>query len=113
MSGIVGILNFDGAPVDPGLLHRMTTAMARRGPDAESTWLGGAVGLGYTLLRTTDESANESQPLTLDGQVWIVADARVDARADLVRALEPFARDRLDAVPDVELILRAYLAWGE
>ena len=35
MSGITGILNLDGAPVDPGLLTRMTEFMTFRGPDAQ------------------------------------------------------------------------------
>ena len=36
MSGITGILNLDGAPVDPGLLTRMTEFMTFRGPDASA-----------------------------------------------------------------------------
>ena len=53
MSGFVGILNLDGAPVDRALLERMTRALEFRGPDATGIWCNGAVGLGHTLLRTT------------------------------------------------------------
>jgi asparagine synthase (glutamine-hydrolysing) len=49
----------------------------------------------------------------LDQQVWIVADARVDAREDLLRALGLDYPLPLGQTPDVELILRAYLKWGE
>ena len=87
MSGFIGILNLDGAPVDRDLMQRLTQSLAFRGPDAQSVLCKGAVGLGHTLFRTTWESVHERQPLTLDQQVWIVADARVDAREDLVRAL--------------------------
>jgi asparagine synthase (glutamine-hydrolysing) len=113
MSGFIGILNFDGAPVDRDLMQRLTQSLAFRGPDAQSVWCKGAVGFGHTLFRTTWESAHEWQPLTLDQQVWIVADARVDAREDLVRALGLDDPLLLGQTPDVQLILRAYLKWGE
>jgi asparagine synthase (glutamine-hydrolysing) len=101
----------DGAPVDRALLDRMTRSMAFRGPDGQGAWSLGSVGLGHTLLRTADESANERQPATLDGEVWIAADARIDRREDLVRELG-LARDALTG-PDCFLILHAYARWGE
>src|SRR6266403_2378875 len=113
MSGFIGILNVDGAPVDRDLMQRLTQSLAFRGPDAQSVFCEGAVGLGHTLFRTTWESAHERQPLTLDQQVWIVADARVDAREDLVRALGVKHPLPLGQTPHGELILRAYLKWGE
>jgi asparagine synthase (glutamine-hydrolysing) len=72
----------------------------------------GHAGLGHALLRLND-GAELEQPFTLDGGLWIVADARIDARADLAAALQPHTTERLDQASDVELILRAYLAWGE
>jgi len=71
------------------------------------------VGFGHTLFRTTWEARYERQPFTLDQQVWIVADARVDAREDLVRELGCEHHLAPNQTPDVELILRAYLKWGE
>lgn len=113
MSGIVGIINLDGAPVDRSLLHRMTQFMAYRGPDAQEVWIDGRVGFGHTLLRTTRESAREQQPYSLDGQVWITADARVDGRTELVRKLAAKGRRDLGGATDVALILHAYHVWGE
>jgi asparagine synthase (glutamine-hydrolysing) len=112
MSGIFGIFNFDGAPVSKQLLRRMAEFMAFRGPDKQDTWAAGSAGLGHTMLRTTDESFRERQPFSLDNQVWIVADARVDGRNDLVRRLEAVSRGELKNATDVELILHAYYAWG-
>ena len=113
MSGIVGILRTDGAPIDPKLIQRLTASLALRGPDKQDTWSFGRVALGHALFRTTDEAEHERQPLTLDGQVWIVADARVDARQDLIHALG-HNRERISSErSDAELILRAYLRWGE
>ena len=46
------------------------------------------VGFGHTMLRTTFESEHEHQPFSLDGQVWITADARIDDRENLVKELK-------------------------
>ncbi len=113
MSGFVGILNLDGAPVDRPLLERMTGSMAFRGPDAQNVWTSGPVGFGHTLLRTTDDTQPEKQPATLDGDVWIAADARVDGRPELLKALADRGRTGLDDRPDVELVLHAYAVWGD
>ena len=129
MSGIVGIVNFDGAPIDRALLSRMTASLDFRGPDARRVWIaerthesssGPCVGFGHTLLRTTYEAEHEQQPFTLDGNTWIVADCRVDAREELLAKLRAKGRDASlhlpDASlqrPDVELILYAWQVWGE
>ncbi len=113
MSGIVGIVHFDGAPVDRTLLRRMTNFMSFRGPDEQRVWVDGNAGFGHALLRATEESGRESQPFTLDGQMWIVADARVDAQADLIRELAARGEHVDQGVTDVELLLRAYGTWGE
>ena len=77
MSGIVGILNLDGAPVDVSVLGRMTEYLAFRGPDTQHVQVTTNVGFGHAMLRITEESAHDGQPFTLDGRRWIVADARV------------------------------------
>jgi asparagine synthase (glutamine-hydrolysing) len=114
MSGIVGILNLDGSPIDGDLLGRMTAYLGFRGPDSLRLWSTNQVGFGHALLRITAESEREAQPFTLDGQRWIVADARVDAREQLIAELT--TRDQKALAPDAtdaELILRAYCVWGE
>lgn len=113
MSGIVGIVSLDRAPVDSRLLTRMTEFLAFRGPDSQRISLDGAVGFGHALLKTTDESEDERQPLTLDGEVWIVADARIDARQDLIANLKSLGQEVATNAPDVELILRSYSVWRE
>jgi asparagine synthase (glutamine-hydrolysing) len=118
MSGIIGIFNRDGAPVDDDLLREMTRFMAFRGPDAQQVRVCGAAGLGHALLRTTHESEREQQPCALDfgagnDDVWISADARVDARAELIGKLEAAGRRGTRQATDPELILHAYHVWGE
>jgi asparagine synthase (glutamine-hydrolysing) len=112
MSGIVGILNLDGSPVDGGLLDRMTAYLGFRGPDGRRAWTMNHVGFGHALLRVTEETAREAQPFTLDDQRWIVADARIDARQDLIADLR--TRGQRDVAFDGRrrTILVAYRRWG-
>lgn len=112
MSGIVGIFHRDGAPVDRALLRALTQFLSYCGPDARDTWTDGCVGLGHTLLATTRESANERQPASLEGRLWIAADARLDARAELISELASAGCKANHTAPDSELILQAYAAWG-
>jgi len=113
MSGIAGMFNFDGRPVDAALLRRMTGAMAHRGPDGAAHWVRGPTGLGHVMLHTTPESLLEQQPLTDDaGALCLVLDGRVDNREELRRSLESNGA-RLRSDTDAELVLQAYGCWGE
>jgi asparagine synthase (glutamine-hydrolysing) len=113
MSGIAGIVHFDGAPIEPGFVERMTGAMRSRGPDGIQHWRNGSVAFGQCMLRTTPESLEEKQPLANEDQSLVLAmDGRVDNLEELRRELlarGAVLRDRSDA----ELVLRAYEAWGE
>jgi asparagine synthase (glutamine-hydrolysing) len=114
MSGIVGVVQFDGSPVESGLLRKLTNFLAFRGPDNQQTWIKDNVGFGHVLFKTTEESERDSQPLTLDGKAWIVADARIDAREDLLAAFNTAGEQGIEpsSWTDAELILRAYRVWG-
>ncbi len=114
MSGFIGIFNPDDAPVNCELLERLTESLTFRGPDAQGSLVRRAQWVSDTLcFEPRGRPGHERQPFTLDQQVWIVADARVDAREDLVRELGCRHDLALNQTPDVELILRAYLKWGE
>jgi asparagine synthase (glutamine-hydrolysing) len=112
MSGIVGILS-DDRPLDADLLRRLTASLAFRGPDAESVWIDDGVGFGHAALRTREACGVLDVPATLDGRVWITADARIDARAELVARLASRGQRGVESADDNRLILHAYLEWGE
>jgi asparagine synthase (glutamine-hydrolysing) len=101
MSGIVGILNIDGAPIDQRLLRQLTDFLAFRGPDAKQIWLGDHIGFGHTLLRTTRESERERQPFSLNTGTSIIADARIDGRHDLIAKLQDHGHEDLTGAADV------------
>jgi asparagine synthase (glutamine-hydrolysing) len=116
VSGFVGIVHLDGAPADQRLLQDLTNFLSFRGPDAQEIWCHGPVGLGHTLLQIPEGAPLEKQPAQLDDRLWIVADARIDARAELIDKLKEKSNNAAAlslATPDAELILHAYDNWGE
>lgn len=114
MSGIVGIVNLDGKPIDRELLTAMTRSLSFRGPDQNKIWTEGNVGFGHALLKTTQDN-DLPQPLSFDGQTWLTADARIDARQELIAKLKKYfpSLNEHPTPSDDELILLAYHAWGE
>ena len=112
MSAIAGLFYLDGRPARPETIGAMTDAVAHRGPDGTGTWNEGSVALGHQLLHVTPESQHERQPV-VRGALALVADARVDNREELDRALRlpPLAAG--EARTDPEYILAAYEKWGE
>ena len=113
MSGIAGIVRFDGAPVEAGQIASITSAMATRGPDGIQHWIAGSVGLGHCMLRTTPESHDEIQPLTNeDKSVVLVMDGRLDNRGELKQELRRRGI-QVRSHTDTELVLGAYQLWGE
>ena len=113
MSCIAGIVRLDGVPVDKALLKQMNHVTKSRAPDASHVWSAGGVGFGHAMLLIPPVSRDRHQPCTLDDQVWITADARIDGRAELIQALRSAGRSVPADAPDVELILHAYAAFGE
>lgn len=109
MSGIVGIYRLDGGPVDPKVLQAAHARFAHRGPHGGGCWHEGPVGLGHQLLRTTPEADLTGQPLS-EGDFVLTADARLDNRSELMRALG--LRRSASEVSDAQLILAAYRQWG-
>jgi asparagine synthase (glutamine-hydrolysing) len=112
MSGIVGLWNLDGAPVENDLFARLCATLAHRGPDGEGRWFRGPVALGCQLLRVTPESLHETQPLLDAAGAVAVFDGRLDDRDELLAALGPSAGVG-PASPDPALVLAAYRAFGD
>jgi asparagine synthase (glutamine-hydrolysing) len=65
------------------------------------------------MLRASREADAETQPANLQDRLWITADVRLDAHAELIRELEEGTCDIASPLSDPELILYAYQCWGE
>ena len=113
MSGFAGVCHLDCAPVAHALIARMAAGLAFRGPDGSGMRVDGAVGMAHTQLSDEPGMACQPQPCSLDEAVWIVADARIDARRDLVDALRGQGCAAAESEPAAHLILHAYRVWGE
>jgi asparagine synthase (glutamine-hydrolysing) len=112
VSGIFGLFNLDGQPVDPHELRAMQALSARRGPDRTGTWHSRNIGLGHALLATTPEAVLEKLPLEhAESECVITGDIRLDNRDELLTGLRIV--DRGPATGDAEIVLRAYLQWGD
>jgi asparagine synthase (glutamine-hydrolysing) len=112
VSGIAGILRFDGAPVGADEIAKITGAMTPRGPDGIHHWICKSVALGHCSLRTTPESRAEVQPLiSQDGTLVLVMDGRLDNRQELKQELLCNGI-QIRGHTDAELVLSAYQLWG-
>ena len=113
MSAIFGILRFDGGEVARADLMRLQGALSHHALDGAAQETLGPIGLGACIARVNREDAFEAQPLHDDAtRITLVADARLDNRAELASALglDPAA---LPNTPDSALILAAYRKWGD
>jgi asparagine synthase (glutamine-hydrolysing) len=113
MSAIAALYYLDGQPVESADLQRLKACLKHRGLDGEGEWSEGELGLVHQMLWTTPESLNERLPLlNAAGNLVISADARLDNREELSRALNLNQRQESE-IGDSQLILAAYEKWGE
>ncbi|HYJ80414.1 MAG TPA: asparagine synthase-related protein, partial [Longimicrobiaceae bacterium] len=113
MSAFAGCAALDGAPEDAGLAARLAECLRLSGFEPARHWQGGGAALAHARLPTGDVGGAAEEPLTLDGERWIVADARLDDRPALAAALRGAGLPAAADAPAAELILLAHRAWGE
>ena len=113
MCGIVGVLNFDGEPVDADLLERMTDAVAHRGPDGEGYYFGNGIGFGHRRLAIIDLSDAARQPMPNErGDVLLTYNGEIYNFQELRAELES-AGHRFRSATDSEVIVHGYEQWGD
>jgi asparagine synthase (glutamine-hydrolysing) len=117
LSGIVGILQRDDAPVDAQQLRRMVDCLKHFGPDAQDVWVEGCVGFGQALLRATDASSGASGVASEIAarpyqHLHIAADVYLDSRAQLQTELIAAGCTVASSTTDEEYLVHAYAAWG-
>ena len=112
MSGILGIWNLDGRPVEPAPSSRSSLRpLCIAGLTGHYLWSDGPVGLACQLFRVTPESLSEVQPFT-DFSAAVVFDGRLDDRQELLGLLGSHPRISEDS-SDPGLVLAAYRVWEE
>ena len=128
MCGIVGFHAPRGT-IGPWFARAARQA-AHRGPDGDGFWRPGwsqgrrldvlagepetacPVALGHLRLSILDLSAAASQPMIEAGQAVVVLNGEIYNYVELRRELETLGR-RFRTTSDTEVLLHAYLEWGE
>ncbi|HEY9099697.1 MAG TPA: N-acetylglutaminylglutamine amidotransferase [Thiobacillus sp.] len=113
MCGIAGEFRFDGNAPDAAAMARMLARLERRGPDAEGQHAEGPIRLGHRRLAIIDLSSRSRQPMVdaatgtavvFNGTIYNYP----ELRAELIDYGHVFHSNG-----DTEVILRAYLEWGD
>lgn len=111
MCGIAGLFSPSQPPRREELLAMIGT-LGHRGPDGHGTWHDGPVGLAHARLAIIDPEGGAQPMATPDGAVQLVFNGEIfnyiELRAELQRAGHRFLTES-----DTEVLLHAYLAWGD
>ncbi|KAF9899580.1 hypothetical protein EC991_008606 [Linnemannia zychae] len=117
MCGITGWLSY-GQDLEHqrDVLQQMTDTMALRGPDAQGVWIDGPVGLGHRRLSVIDleggsqpmvaklDDEREAAVITYSGEVYNFQDLRAELQS---------RGHYFHTLSDTEVVLQAYVEWGE
>lgn len=113
MCGIFGVYHFlSGKTADETAVKKATETLAKRGPDAQGTYIKENCGLGHTRLSVIDLSPEASQPMHNEtGRYTIVFNGEcynyMELRKELVTQGIPFFSQS-----DTEVILKMYIRYG-
>ncbi|MFI9052703.1 asparagine synthase (glutamine-hydrolyzing) [Streptomyces sp. NPDC053427] len=116
MCGITGWISYDhDLTTQRPTLEAMTATMACRGPDAAGVWLGTHAALGHRRLAVIDiEGGKQPMAVDDDGRTLLVTTYSGEVynyrelRAELTQLGHTFR-----TTSDTEVVLHAYLEWGE
>lgn len=112
MCGIAGEIAFGGRTAEAGIVASMTACLADRGPDGEGAWTNGWAALGHRRLSIIDLSDAGAQPMADEAHgLAVVFNGCIYNHAELreeLGAAYPFR-----GTSDTEVLLAAYLAWGD
>ncbi len=121
MSGICGIVHFDAQPPDHASLYAMVDAARHRAPDGVGVWTGDGCAMAQLNTCFGLAATPPCQPCqSLDGRFVIAGDIHLHDREALQAALATGNRGSGNHEPagclqctDADLVLRAYLHWGD
>ncbi len=113
MCGICGEFRFDASVVEIERIETMKQQMLERGPDGEGVYLDDAIGLGHRRLAIIDLSDKAAQPMYDSAtDVALVFNGTIYNYPELRQQLQSLGHS-FKSTGDTEVILRAYIEWGE
>tara|TARA_B100001971_G_scaffold129103_1_gene119085 strand:- start:139192 stop:141057 length:1866 start_codon:yes stop_codon:yes gene_type:complete len=113
MCGIVGYLNFNGAPASEPVLKKMTDSIVHRGPDGEGQYTHGVCGLGHRRLSIIDLSNAGAQPMQNDNGRYVISYNGEIYNFKEIRNILKTSGYKFFSNTDTEVVLKAYEEWGE
>ena len=112
MCGICGVLNFDGAEVDPVRIRQMTDSLRHRGPDGTGQYIDREVGFGHARLSILDLPGGGQPMRNEDQTIWITFNGEafnyIELREELIKK-----GHRFSTRSDTEVTLHLYEEEGE
>jgi len=112
MSGIAGLMRFDGRTVSERELNRVANALGQYGPDRSDVVVNGAIGLAHVLMRMTAEDRFDRQPWRGASGALITADLRLDNRTDVLARIG-IAQKEATEWSDTRVLLAAWEKFGD
>src|SRR5436305_11544421 len=113
MCGIAGWVDFERDLTEQADTARaMTETMARRGPDDEGLWMSAQAAIGHRRLAVIDIAGGRQPMVADDGPTVLTYSGEVYNYRELRSELTA-AGHRFKTASDTEVVLRAYLQWGE
>src|SRR5215216_4601437 len=109
MSGLGGIYNLNGGPIDAEQLQAIGETLSRLGPDGGLEIITGPIGMAYRAFHTNKESRLEIQPAQASDKSILAWDGRLDNREQLQDLLKDELRG---AGTDTEIVMAAFCKWG-
>ncbi len=111
MCGVVGYITVAGDKKDPAIIQSMMDSVKHRGPNAFGVWQDERATLGHRRLRVIDLSSTADQPMQ-DSGVVLSYNGEVYNFLALRKKLQDEGVNFFSG-SDTEVVLKAYLAWGE
>jgi asparagine synthase (glutamine-hydrolysing) len=116
VSGFAGIVRMEPtletAEADRAAIARMAEAIAFRGPDAHQQVSQDGASFAFSLLTTGPAPQAAEQPVTLDGETFLLGEARVDGRNELIEKLEQHGAPIPAPATDEQLVLHFVSHFG-
>jgi asparagine synthase (glutamine-hydrolysing) len=116
VSGFAGIVRLqptlETAGADQTAIALMAEAIAFRGPDAQQQSGEGGAAFAFSLLTTGPAPQAGAQPVTVDGETFLLGEVRVDGRGDLIQKLRQHGVPVSPSDPDEQLVLRFLRRFG-
>ena len=114
MCGISGIISFTSNQPKQEKIDLMVKNILHRGPDAHGTMLHNRIALGHTRLSILDLTESGNQPFySSDKKFCIVFNGEIYNYIELKKELEADFNCSFSTSTDTEVLLQAYINWGE